>query len=183
MNMITLDAIGYKELRDLAIHGMLDGPVKARCSFEVAKILDDLLSDQQRVDAIDTTLQLRPWTHPEWPDHNDGIDLELNALQVYIPTAWHAYMMDPSIAWNQGWGGILSTDDGNMNRSCGTGLQRFLWETTIFRLKADQNITFFTFYADWRQQVMEYTRTRINFWADQAREAMPRLFDSELKKE
>ncbi len=159
--MKSLDEIGYKELRDLAIHGMLGSPIKARYAFEVAKFLDDLSSDQQRVDAIDTILQLRPWTHPECPDDNDGVAFDLDSLQVYVPKAWRAYMMDPTTAWNQGGDGILSTDDGNMNLSCGTALQRFLWETTIFRLKADQKIAFFAFYPDWRHQVMEYARTRI----------------------
>jgi len=173
MTIKTLDDIGYDEVREIGLHSHIENAVKCRISFELAKRLESLVSDAERLQQVNEW-ELRVYMASSG-DYRESHGLVMNWEKIddiYIPKRWKEY------AWVLD--GFLSHDEMNITPQ---SREEEVFHETILHQRATAQIYFFIYYSEWRRNVMQYARGRLDLIAQRLSGPKPRYKDDETTRE
>lgn len=175
MTIKTLDDIGYDEVREIGLHQHIRHAVKCRISFELAKRLESLCSDSERLQ------QVKEWELGSYKDsigvYRESFGLVMNwdkIDDIYIPKRWKQHMQTRQKD------GFLSHDEINLNPR---STEEQVFNETILHQKSMAQIYFFIYYSQWRRNVMLYARGRLDTIAQDLRGPKPGYKDDEITRE
>ncbi len=173
MTIKTLDDIGYDEVREIGLHSHIGNAVKCRISFELAKRLESLVSDAERLQ------QVNEWELRSYRDssgnyrESHGLVMNWEKIDdIYIPKRWKEY------AWVLD--GFLSHDEMNISPQ---SREEQVFHETILRQRPTAQIYFFIFYSEWRKNIMRYARGRLDLIAQRLSGPKPGYKDNEITRE
>lgn len=175
MAALTLDEIGYEDVLKNKFGYYIKKGVLRRVAFELASRLETLSSDDER-EVLMNELEVRVFT-VKGRERNLGLHVKFEKMNgLYVPARWsREYREREAHGDSPGCGyfmeGVLSSDDGNglpidIAKTEEERRRLHIFDNTIVSLPPKQQISFFAYYSEWRERVIEYTRWRLGDLAE-----------------
>ncbi len=188
MPELSIDEIGYEELRKYSLHNSVKRSVAARVGFELASRLEALASDEERVDLL-MELQVRPYVEDNRVSEHLGLHILFEKMtNVYIPAYWGREYREIEALSAEGrnkfrTNGMLASNEDVSYLHYAEGRLDLnileMFRLTIDPLPATVRMAFFAYNSEWRRNVMQYEHFMLDLLIDELEKRSSQSSDEE----